>query len=184
MRIAPPTSRARHAGPTAHRSRGWRAVVVLPILLLALAACSPDTENAALPRNIDYPAWLLSVSPIPGAEAAPTDIIEVQHTLIGEFEGVRILIDGIDVTADALPNEGTQGVGGPVMENDQNPVGRDDENTAEGEGLLAYDPNTEVAPVQIQPGEHTVVLQKVRQPIPEESDLVVEDTFEWTFTVR
>jgi hypothetical protein len=159
-------------------------VVLLSMLLLVLAGCTDDAEGGATAESsVELPGWLETVSPVPGAEAAPTDIIEVQHTMTGEFEGVRILIDGTDVTADALPNEGTQGVGAGDAD-DQNPVGEDDANTAEGEGLLAYDPNTEVAPVQIDPGAHTVTLQQVRQPEEGEGDLEVLDTFEYTFTVR
>lgn len=146
------------------------------ILVFALVGCTqgPEEGEAAGTLETDLPEWLDSVSPLPGAEAAPTDIIEVQHNQTAERTGVRMLIDGTDVTASALPNEGTQ---------TEQPFGQNDENTFEGEGLLTYDPNTELKPVEIDPGEHTVTLEQVRQPEPE-ADLEVVDTFEWTFTVR
>lgn len=144
--------------------------------LLVLVGCTdgPEESEPSAMTDVELPGWVTSVSPLPGAEAAPTDIIEVQHEQRGDLSGVRILIDGVDVTANAVPREGS---------NTREPFGENDENAYDGAGLLAYDPNTELAPVEIDPGEHTVTLEQVRQP-EEGADLEVLDTFDWTFTVR
>lgn len=158
------TLRARH---------GFSAI--LASLLFVLAGCTQGPEEGeASAQDVDLPDWLEVVSPLPGAEGSATNLIEVQHNQTAELTGVRMLIDGVDVTASALPNEGT---------NTTQPFGPNDENSYEGEGLLAYDPNTELMPVEIDPGQHTVTLEQVRQPEPG-ADLEVLDTFEWTFTVR
>ena len=151
-------------------------LAVASILLLLLTGCTREPEGAEpeTRADVELPEWLDEISPLPGAEAAPTDIIEVHHDLRGEFEGVRMLINGVDVTAAAVPNEGT---------NVQQPFGEHDENTFEGEGLLSYDPNTDLAPVPIEPGQQTVTLERVR--VPEQgAEMEVLDTFEWTFTVQ
>ena len=153
---------------------GVSAVVAILLIVLAGCADGPEGTQGVAEADVELPDWLDSVSPLPGAEAAPTDIIEVQHDLQGEFEGVRMFINGTDVTASALPNEGT---------NTEQPFGPNDENSFEGEGLLAYDPNTDLMPVEIDPGEHTVRLERVRLPEPG-AQLEVLDTFEWSFTVR
>lgn len=152
-------------------------IAVLAALLLVLGGCAggpeelePGPDGAAG----DLPEWITTVSPVPGAVAAPTDLIEVQHEQRGEQTSVRIFIDGVDVTTYAVPNEGT---------NTEQPFGEVAEGTNQGEGLLAYDPNTEDKPVGIDPGTHTVLLQRVRY---EEfgGDWEVLDEFEYTFTVR
>ena len=159
-----------------HATRGLRVLVLMLASLLLLVGCSPDPEESdpSAMNDVELPEWVTTVSPLPGAEAAPTDIIEVQHEQRGDLAGVRIFIDGVDVTAVAVPREGS---------NTQQPIGESREEPYAAGGLLTYDPNTELAPVQIQPGEHTVRLEQVRQP-EEGADLEVLDTFEWTFTVR
>lgn len=162
---------------TCLRTRGVsRALALMLASLLLLVGCTGDPEESdpSAMSDVELPGWVTEVSPLPGAEAAPTDIIEVQHEQRGDLSGVRILIDGVDVTAVAVPREGS---------NTQDPIGESREEPYDAGGLLTYDPNTEVAPVEIQPGEHTVTLEQVRQP-EEGADFEVLDTFEWTFTVR
>lgn len=156
---------------------------VLAILLLALPACTQGPEEGREPAagagavDAELPEWLIEVSPVPGAEAAPTDLVEVQWSRTRgaqESSGVRLFLDGTDVTAFALPNEGT---------NTEQPFGPNDENAAEAGGLLAYDPNTELMPVQLDPGEHTARVELVYQP-EIGADLEVVDSFEWSFRVQ
>lgn len=156
---------------------GLRAVLaILAAALLLLAGCTdgPEESEPEAAADVELPGWVDSVSPLPGAEAAPTDIIEVQHDQRGDLAGVRIFIDGVDVTASAVQLEGS---------NSQEPIGELPENAYDAGGLLTYDPNTELAPVPIDPGEHTVRLEQVRQS-EEGADLEVLDSFEWSFTVR
>ena len=149
-------------------------IALISILLAALAGCAQGPEeDADAAADVELPDWLDSVSPIPGAEAAATDLIEVHHNATEEDTGVRMIIDGVDVTASAIPRDEPEA---------RDPIGINDENTFEGEGRLSYDPNTDIAPVSIDPGEHTVLLEHVRLPEPG-AQLEVLDTFEWTFTV-
>lgn len=151
---------------------------ILACLMLVLTACTegPEGDDASV-ADADLPDWLIEVSPPPGAESSPTDLVEVQWSGTSgarDSSGVRLFLDDTDVTAFALPNEGT---------NTEQPFGPNDENSAEGGGLLAYDPNTELMPVQLDPGEHTARVELVYQP-DLGADLEVVDSFEWSFRVQ
>ena len=155
-------------------TRVLMTLLVAALPLLAGCAGGPEELEPGDGAAVELPDWITSVSPVPGAEAAPTDIIEVQHEQRGEESSVRILIDGVDVTAAAQMNVGS---------NTEQPFGEAPEGTNQGEGLLAYDPNTEAMPVEIGPGEHTVTLQRVRfEEVGEQFDVL--DEFEYSFTVR
>ncbi len=149
------------------------AVLAMSLLVL-LSGCTPEDDATAPVQDVELPEWIDSVSPFPGAEAAPTDIIVVQHNERAEFRGVRIIIDGTDVTSYAVIDQQDPPVGD---------IDNADNQQFDAEGLLTYDPNSEQVPVTIDPGEHTVTLEQVR--IPEEgAQMEVLDTFEWSFTVR
>ncbi len=153
---------------------GEISLVLATSLLVLLSGCTPEDDATAPVQDVELPEWIDSVSPVPGAEAAPTDIIEVHHNERAEFRGVRIIIDGTDVTSYAVINKQDRTVG---------EIDNADDQQFDGEGLLTYDPNSQQVPVTIDPGEHTVRLEQVRIP-QEGAQMEVLDTFEWSFSVR
>lgn len=102
----------------------------------------------------DAPEWVDNVFPPPGSEAASVNEVQISHTAVGEQEGVRLVIDGVDVTAFSEP----------------------------GRGVLTYDPNAGRAPVELESGTHRVTAVRVKLDEFGEP-LEVVDRFGWTFTV-
>lgn len=114
-----------------------------------------DSAGAEDP-TIDLPDWIRGVHPDPGAEASPTPQVQVLHGEVGVREGVRLSVDGVDVTpytAEARP------------------------------GVLAYDPNRPAAPVELDPGRHRAMAERVRLDEFGEKQEVL-DRFEWEFVVQ
>jgi len=121
---------------------------------LLLAACGSETADAeAEPAAL--PDWVERLSPLPGEEVETNVGIQVEHLVSAPDEGLRLRIDGVDVTS----------------------------YSDEGRGLLVYDPGRSQAPqpVELGPGEHTAELERVA--VDEASGEIEEtlDTFTWTF---
>lgn len=135
---------------------------LIALLLLALpllAACGAD--NQAEPGSTeDLPDWLTRVYPAPGAETTATRSVQVEYP-VTEGREVRLLIDGTDVTTYAR-------VGG---------------------GLLEYDVDQPVSPVELRPGSHTATVELYEPSVessessetfdPSERQLI--DSFTWEF---
>ncbi len=133
--------------------RLWPLAVVL--LALASAGCGEQTPEAETrPAVVDRPEWLVRVYPPPGSEGTAAATVQVRHELPGAKGNLRLMIDGVDVTAYA----------------DVKP------------GQLTYDP--EVAPevVELTPGQHTARVERVSLPR-EGAQLRVLDFYQWRFTV-
>lgn len=101
----------------------------------------------------DQPKWVENVFPPPGSEAASINKVEISHTAVGVREGVRLVIDGVDVTAFSEP----------------------------ARGRLAYEPADPRAPVEFGPGLHRATAVRVKLDEAGEPHEVV-DRFGWTFT--
>lgn len=135
-------------------------VAVLALLLVGLVGiggCAGDTADEAAPVDdgAEVPDWIDRVHPEPGAQAVATPQVQVVHGQVGEREGVRLLVDGTDVTQYAGPRP----------------------------GVLAYDPNRPQAPVELGPGTHEATALHVSLDEFGEQHEVL-DRFEWEFTVQ
>lgn len=102
----------------------------------------------------EQPKWVENVFPPPGSEAASVNKVEITHTAVGVREGVRLVIDGVDVTAFSEP----------------------------GRGRLTYEPADPRAPVEFGPGLHRATAVRIKLDEAGEPHEVV-DRFGWTFTV-
>lgn len=127
--------------------------------LLLLAACAEDDAGAsASAGSTDLPEWVERVYPAPGQDLATNPDVQVEHDLSAPDEGIRLSIDGVDVTAYA----------------------------DEGRGLLVYDPDRSPAPqpVELDPGEHTAQVERLAvDPASGEIEEVL-GTFEWSFVIQ
>lgn len=136
----------------------FQGVVLLLLAMLALAGCAQrgvTTEAAGSGEPTELPDWLTTVHPDPGSVASPTPQVQATHGVVGALEGVRLFVDGVDVTqyADAK------------------------------RGVIAYDPNRPQTPVELTPGVHEAAVRRVR--LDEFGDThEVLDGFEWRFTVQ
>jgi hypothetical protein len=145
---------------TEHSTRYVSPVLVGLLLVVALGGCARATDEAVTGENDvsissqPPPEWVSKIFPEPGANTTATRALEVRHDANGPQEGVRLLLDGVDVTT----------------------------YSEEGRGLLVYDPDAEAAPVELEPGRHSATLQLVRLPEAGEQHEVI-DTYEWEFTV-
>lgn len=133
-------------------------VVLLVVFAVLVAACAEDPGATAAPTEpAALPDWLRRVYPAPGQELTVTQDVQVQHNVTGPEEGIRLWIDGVDVTTYAL----------------------------EGRGELVYDPDREPAepPVLLDPGRHQATAQRVRLDAETGQIEEVLQEYTWSFTV-
>lgn len=148
-----------------------RLLVLLAALALLLPACFGDgaDEIQAVAEGddatvADYPEWIEKVYPPPDSETSVTRAVQVNHGVVEADREVRLVIDGTDVTTYAVETS---------------------------PGLLEYDMDQASSPVELQPGEHTAVVELLRvTPGASEGvdsyDEDVRDTidsYSWTFTI-
>lgn len=147
-----------------------RLRVVLTVLVVMLPACLGGAEQAQEQVEkedvaaTDYPDWIDKLYPPPGSESSVSQAVQVDHSAIQADRQVRLIIDGTDVTSYA---------------------------TSTTPGLLEYDIDQALGPVELKPGEHTAVveLQRVTPGSGEGADSYdpqvheTIDRFSWTFTV-
>lgn len=151
----------RNSIPTGGRLRGRWAATALLLVAALLAGCADDdapAEDLAAEEPGGLPEWLREVHPPPGAETTGVPEVQVSHEVVGTREDVRLVIDGIDVTQYAGP----------------------------GQGVLSYKPgdgDEPRAPVELAPGAHRAVVQRVLRPEFGEPHKVLE-SFGWQFTVQ
>lgn len=147
------------ATSTAVRTHPRVAVVALLLVgLVGIGGCAgTDSTDEAAPVDdgAEVPDWIDSVHPEPGAETVATAQVQVVHGVAGEREGVRLLVDGTDVTEYAGPRP----------------------------GVLAYDPNVSQAPLALEPGTHEATALRVSLDEFGEQHEVL-DRFEWEFTIQ
>jgi hypothetical protein len=130
------------------------------VLLTLSAACNPTGADAAGDEQVAaaLPDWVTRVYPEPGQASAPVRDVQVEHLASEPDEGIRLSIDGTDVTAYAQ----------------------------EGRGLLVYDPDRDDSgqPVDLSPGPHTATVELLR--LDPETGWIEEtvDTFQWEFTIQ
>lgn len=147
-----------------------RRAVVMVLMLAAVGwvgGCADDdaadstragdpTGAGAEDPTFDLPEWIRGVHPDPGAEASPTPQVQVLHGEVGVREGVRLSVDGVDVTPYTVEVR---------------------------PGVLTYDPNRSTAPVELDPGRHRAMAERVRlDKFGEQHDVI--DRFEWEFVVQ
>jgi hypothetical protein len=154
-----------------------------PVLAVALllGACSGDdaapsadpvTSGAApIIGEPATPAWLERVHPEPDAQSAAERAVGVDTRTLEPTEELRLVIDGVDVTAQALAGEPSGGAGGGA-----GPTFND---------RLRYDPrDLTVEPlVPLAPGEHRATVELRRRPGFGEATTLV-DAYTWSFTIQ
>jgi hypothetical protein len=132
-----------------------RVLVVLVAAALALTGCSgagAGGTDAGPP-----PEWIAGVYPEQGATVAVPDAVEVRHRTLPIDERVRLLIDGVDVTAYADIRD----------------------------GIVRYDVAQRF--VDLGAGRHTATAERVLLPtddvgFPEDTvDLEVLESYTWEF---
>lgn len=124
------------------------------LALVGLTACTTvgDTEIDADDSG-QLPSWIDEVRPAPGADISAADGVAVHYRLTDPDHDVRLLIDGVDVTA----------------------------NSVDAAGLLRYTDDG-VAIVILGVGEHTAEAQLVTHETAG-VDAVITDSYLWTFRV-
>ena len=140
------------------------ALVLLSLVLSACAAGADDADAEGAAASAELPDWIDKIYPPPDSETSATQAVQVNHNAIAADQQVRLIIDGTDVTSYAV---------------------------ATTPGLLEYDVDQAAAPVELEPGEHTAVVELNRvTPGASEGvdsyDADVHETIEsftWTFTV-
>ncbi len=116
------------------------------------------------------PAWLASVYPAPGGNA-PERAVQVDYATLADGETVRLVIDGVDVTAQAIVSGSTD-------------TTTADSVLAPPGGRLRYDPVETSAPlVELIPGDHAARVELVRSSGFGRPGVVVDD-YHWTFTIQ
>lgn len=149
--------------PFSRRNASWLVLPLLVVFALASAACASGADDvpptAAVPS--DAPDWITKIYPAPGAETTATRAVQVQYETLPPGSEIRLIIDGTDVTSYAQ----------------------------QGTGLLEYDVDQDMAPVELEPGTHeaTVELYTVQPGASEGADSfsaserAVIDSYSWSF---
>jgi hypothetical protein len=176
---APPQHRP--PGSLARRPPGRRIGRWLLVALLAgwaMVSCGDDGGNGSTARTTtadssdpQLPAWVQEVKPTPGAADSAERAVTVNTRTLEPTEELRLLIDDVDVTAQALVSE---------------PVDPDQENdTPTMNGRLRYDPRDVSGDplVPLQPGEHSATAELRARPAFGEPTRLV-DSYTWTFVLQ
>jgi hypothetical protein len=72
-------------------------ILALLMVVLAAVACRSTESPAAAP----LPSWIDALVPEPNSSSGGLQVVEVQHALVSP-EYVRLIINGVDVTAYAM----------------------------------------------------------------------------------
>ncbi|MDP9406179.1 MAG: hypothetical protein M3O86_06200 [Actinomycetota bacterium] len=106
----------------------------------------------------DLPEWLMRAFPAPGQETTAIRAIQVRHNAVSPDEGIRPILDGVDVTTYATS----------------------------GRGRLEYDVDQAASPVDLKPGMHRAALNYLRVSPESELDPAqreVLDAYTWEFEI-
>jgi hypothetical protein len=79
-----------------------RAAVTLALVLLAGCGATTATTATPPPGTEALPSWVVSLNPHPGSSSEANTVVEVEHTVTEPDHEVRLIVDGVDVTAGAL----------------------------------------------------------------------------------
>jgi hypothetical protein len=140
--------------PMSHPRRVGVIVMTVPILLgLVMAAfwipiSSAKGESAPAP----LPAWLTQLNPGPDSSSSGIQVVEVKHSIVTP-EYIRLIVDGVDVTAYAT----------------------------KGPGLLDYRP-AGGGPVSLSPGRHEAEVE-LMSPATGGGPGTVLASHSWSFTI-
>ena len=145
--LSPPTPSIRRP---IRRGRNTAVAALFFLLALVVAACSGGTTDGPV-DDTELPTWIDVVTPEPGADATPAQTVSVEFRVTDTDHEVRLLIDGVDVTAGAIASP----------------------------GLLTYTID-DTGIITIGPGDHTAEVQLVTTRAAG-IDGVVIDSYEWTF---
>lgn len=133
-----------------------RSAALLAVLALVFMIGGCGEEEPVREEPAGLPDWVEMVHPDPGAQVSPTPQVQVTHGVVGVREGVRLEVNGTDVTQ---------------------------YTTETKPGVLAYDPNHSRAPVELKPGTHQAAVHRVRlEEFGEQHEVL--DTFEWEFRIQ
>ena len=134
------------------RRTRWRWVTMGLVLgALVTAGCGTTDVASPDPGTQQLPLWIDDVTPEPGATLTATDGVSVRFQLTDPDHTVRLIIDGVDVTAGSLA----------------------------GPGFLRYE-DTGPGVIELEPGDHTAVAQLVIAEIDGVQAVVVEE-YRWSF---
>lgn len=151
---------------------GLRIVLLRTVLLSAvaamtfLAACGGGDAEPGADSQAAIPDWIVNVRPEPGVESSTLKLVEVEHEVQTGGRDVRLIVDGVDVTASS-DFGAEQRVSGP--------------------GHILYDPERRPqsadAPVTLDAGQHTATAELVELDEVGGGEEVV-DSFTWTFSIQ
>ncbi|MBW3589187.1 MAG: hypothetical protein KY429_07195 [Actinobacteria bacterium] len=126
--------------------------VVLVVLAVAPSCAREEAREEASPTR-PLPVWIEHVQPEPGQQVSAARVVEVRHRVSAESELVRLELDGVDVTSFARL----------------------------APGVIHYDSMESTAPVRLEPGRHSAIVEHVR--LTEEGTQQVLDSFTWSFEI-
>lgn len=136
---------------------GLRIMVLMLAAVVWLTGCAPDEQAdvATSPAAAELPDWIERVHPAPGSDSSAAPQVQVAHGAVGVREGVRLMVNGTDVTEYSGPRP----------------------------GVLAYDPNRPPAPVELDPGTHQATALRVRlNRIGKPHEVL--DSVRWEFAIQ
>jgi len=133
-----------------------RAIGAVLLSVLLLASCKPGTTEVAPQPGVipaDLPQWVKSVYPEPGAQMSSVSAVEVEFDSPHPRRQVRLIVDGVDVTASADTD-----------------IGR-----------FHYDPG-QSGLITLESGEHTARVELVTLSDYGDQHTLI-DQYEWAFTI-
>lgn len=78
----------------------WVGIVLALAMSLLVASCSDDESDGNVQQTTP-PSWIESVSPLPNSTSTANTVVEVNHAPQDPEFSIRLIVDGIDVTASA-----------------------------------------------------------------------------------
>jgi hypothetical protein len=85
-----------------------RIAVLVCLVAAVFASCGGDTGVTSTPFQANLPSWIESVRPLPESVSTANTVIEVAHSIPDTEHVIRLIVDGVDVTAAAT--EETAGI--------------------------------------------------------------------------
>ncbi|HWB72311.1 MAG TPA: hypothetical protein VG452_08830 [Egibacteraceae bacterium] len=166
-----------------------RTVTLVAVLVALMSACRSDVSDEAGGDTVvgggevtaELPPWLERIYPAEDQVVTVTRDVQVDHNLVEPDQGIRLLIDGVDVTTYSLEGRGelVYDPDRPIPPADP-PVGarEDPAEQAASEAPIAG------GPVDLSPGSHSATVQRVR--VDPETGFIEEtlDEFTWDFVIQ
>lgn len=76
------------------------AIATIVLVPAVLISCGNDAGVTSTALRTTLPSWIESVRPLPDSAATANTVIEVAHRVVDPDHFIRVIVDGIDVTAD------------------------------------------------------------------------------------